>query len=171
MRRLIAVAVGVLVTSVVGEAAAQTLPASTNPAQRVVYRGDKTPEVQMSGQLTCYNWATEQIGWDPEAATAQMERDHSQAMQQFQQAQGGMVRGAAAGALTGLAIGAIAGDAGTGAAIGAVAGGAGGGLRARRGRMSAQATFEAVLAEFNAYFKQWDRHWTACMIGNGFGVG
>jgi hypothetical protein len=37
----------------------------------------------MSGQLTCYNWATEQIGWDPEAATAQMELDHSQAMQQF----------------------------------------------------------------------------------------
>ena len=171
MRPLIAVALGALVTFVGGEAEAQTLPASTNPAQRVVYRGDKTPELQMSGQLTCYNWATEQIGWDPEAATAQMERDHSQAMQQFEQATGGAVRGAAAGALTGLAIGAIAGDAGTGAAIGAVAGGAGGGLRARRGRMSAQATFESVLAEFNAYFKQWDRHWTACMIGNGFGVG
>ena len=34
----------------------------------------------------------------------------------------------------------------------------------------AQATFEAALAEFNTYFKQWDRHWTACMLGNGFGV-
>ena len=91
-------------------------------------------------------------------------------MQQLQQSQGGAVRGAAGGALTGLAIGAIAGDAGTGAAIGAVAGGAGGGLRARRGRMSATATFESALAEFNAYFKQWDRHWTACMLGNGYGV-
>ncbi len=170
MKPVIAVTLAALVTFGTVEAAAQTLPASTNPAERVVYRGDKTPEVQMSGQLTCYNWATEQIGWDPEAASAQMERDHAQAMQQLQASQGGSVRGAAAGALTGLAIGAIAGDAGTGAAIGAVAGGAGGGLRARRGRMSAQATFESVLAEFNSYFKQWDRHWTACMIGNGFGV-
>ena len=170
MKPLIAGALGAVVMFVAGGAAAQALPASTNPAERVIYRGDKTPEVQMSGQLTCFNWATDQIGWNPETASAQLERDHAESMRQMQQATGGAIRGGAAGALTGLAIGAIAGDAGTGAAIGAVAGGAAGGLRGRRGRMSAAATFESALAEFNAYFKQWDRHWTACMIGNGFGV-
>ena len=170
MKPLIAGALGAVMMFVSGGAAAQALPASTNPAERVIYRGDKTPEVQMSGQLTCFNWATDQIGWNPETASARLERDHAESMRQMQQATGGAIRGGAAGALTGLAIGAIAGDAGTGAAIGAVAGGAAGGLRARRGRMSAAATFESALAEFNSYFKQWDRHWTACMIGNGFGV-
>jgi len=152
-------------------AMAHALPPSTNPAERVVYRGERTVEQQMSAQLMCYNWATEQAEFDPHRAYAQLEQNHGAALQQYQAAQGGAVRGAAGGALAGLAIGAIAGDAGKGAAIGAVAGGAAGGARTRRAQQSAQASFEEALAEFSAGMKLWDRHWVACMIGNGYGVG
>ena len=161
--------VGVIGTITV-TALGQDLPPSTNPAERIVYRGAKTVEQQMSAQLTCYNWATEQAAFEPHQAYAQLEQNHGAALRQYQSAQGGAVRGAAGGALAGLAIGAIAGDAGKGAAIGAVAGGAAGGLRTRRAQQSAQAAFEEALAEFSTGMRLWDRHWVACMIGNGYGV-
>jgi hypothetical protein len=149
----------------------QTVPSNTNPAKRVVYpAGGQAVEQQMSDQLACYNWSTQQTSWNPEQAFAQIERDHAAALQQYQQSTGGAVRGAAGGALTGLAIGAIAGDAGKGAAIGAVAGGAAGGARSRRGRQSAQEAFEQALAEFQAGFQYWDRHWMACMAGRSYSV-
>ena len=146
-------------------------PPTTNPAERIVYRGDHTMEQQNAAQLTCFTWSSEQTDWDPAEAYAQLEREHGEALQQYQQTRGSAVRGAAKGALAGLAIGAIAGDAGKGAAIGAVAGGAAGGVRGRRGRQAAQEAFEAAAAEFQENFRLWDRHWVACMVGNGFGVG
>ncbi len=147
------------------------LPSTTNPAERIVYQGDMSVEDQQAQQLACYQWSSEQTTWDPEKAFAQIEQDHGEALAQYQATRGGAVRGAAGGALVGLAIGAIAGDAGKGAAIGAVAGGAAGGVRGRRGRAAAQEAFEAAVTEFQNSFRLWDRHWTACMIGNGYGVG
>ena len=32
------------------------------------------------------------------------------------------------------------------------------------------AEFEAAVDDFRTNFRSWDRHWTACMIGNGYGV-
>ena len=150
--------------------AQDTLPASTNPAERVVYRGDRSVEDQQSAQLMCYQWSSEQTSWDPEAAYAQLEQDHGEALQQYNSTRGAAVGGAARGAIAGLAIGAIAGDAGTGAAIGAAAGGIGAGARARRARAGAEASFEEAANEFMSNFRSWDRHWVACMIGNGYGV-
>jgi hypothetical protein len=152
-------------------AAQDTLPASTNPAERVVYRGDMTVADQQAVQLTCYQWASTQTSWDPEVAYRQLEAEHGAALQQFESTRGAAVGGAARGALAGLAIGAIAGDAGQGAAIGAVAGGVVAGGRGRRGRASASDQFEAAASQFKASFSAWDRHWVACMIGNGYGVG
>ncbi len=149
----------------------QAAPPPTNPAQRIVYGGDHTIEQQNAAQLACFTWSSEQTKWDPAEAYAQLEAEHGEALKQYQQSMGGAVRGAAGGALVGLAIGAIAGDAGKGAAIGAVAGGAAGGVRSRRGRAAAQEAFEAAVADFSEHFKLWDRHWVACMIGNGYGVG
>ena len=147
------------------------LPPSTNPAQRVVYAGEgQTQEQQMSDQLACYNYATEQTSWDPHQAYAVLEQEHGAALKQYQESQGGAVRGAAGGALVGLAIGAIAGDAGKGAAIGAVSGGAAGGIRARRQRKAAAGGFEQAAEEFKSQFQLWDRHWTACMQGKKYGV-
>jgi len=147
------------------------LPPSTNPAQRVVYAGEgQTNEQQMADQLACYNYSTDQTNWDPHQAYAVLEQKHGAAMKQYQQSQGGAVRGAAGGALVGLAIGAIAGDAGKGAAIGAVSGGAAGGIRARRARQAAAGSFEADAEAFKQQFQLWDRHWTACMQGRKYGV-
>ncbi len=152
-------------------AVAQTVPGNTNPAQRVVYPSEgQSAEQQMSDQLACYNWSSEQTDWDPQRAFAQLERDHAQALQQYQQSQGGAIRGAAGGALAGLAIGAIAGDAGKGAAIGAVAGGAAGGIRSRRGQQAAQEAFQQAATEFQDAFRLWDRHWMACMDGRKYSV-
>ena len=143
------------VTTIPMGAAAQ----NTNPATRIVYRGEQTAEAQSAAELACYNWAGEQANFDPVAAYAQLERDHAESMQQYQATQGAAVGGAARGALAGLAIGAIAGDAGKGAAIGAVAGGAVGGRRGRKGRQAAEAAFEAAVTEFQTNFQLWDRHW------------
>jgi len=146
------------------------LPSSTNPAERVVYRGERPEADQQAVQLTCYRWASGQTSWDPEVAYAQMESEYGQALQQYNSTRGAAVGGAARGAIAGLAIGAIAGDAGTGAAIGATAGGLAGARRGARARGSAQEQFEAAVGDFRASFQLWDRHWTACMIGNGYGV-
>lgn len=147
------------------------LPSSTNPAERVVYRGDRAIEDQQSMQLTCYQWASGQTSWDPEVAYARIQDDHAQALDQFNATRGSAVGGAARGALAGLAIGAIAGDAGTGAAIGAAGGGLIGARRGNAGRAASQQQFEDAANEFRASFQAWNSHWTACMIGNGYGVG
>jgi len=144
------------------------LPPSTNPAQRVVYAAEgQTNEQQMADQLACYNYSTEQTEWDPHKAYTVLEQKHGEALKQYQQTQGGAVRGGAGGALVGLAIGAIAGDAGKGAAIGAVSGGAAGGIRARR---AAAGSFEADAEAFQKQFQLWDRHWVACMQGKKYSI-
>ena len=75
-------------------------------------------------KFQCYNWARQQSGFDP------MQVPTATSAPPPQQDEGpGAVGGAARGGLGGLAVGAIAGDAGKGAAIGAVAGGLFGGLR------------------------------------------
>lgn len=72
------------------------LPPSANPAQRVVYAGEgQTNEQQMADQLACYCYATEQTTWDPHEAYAVLEQKHGEALKQYEQTQGGAVRGAA----------------------------------------------------------------------------
>ena len=165
-----AISLAVAAVTIIPVRAAAQDPTNTNPADRIVYRGERTTGEQAESQLACYNWSGGQTNFDPVAAFAQLERDHGEAMQQMQATQGSAVGGAARGALAGLAIGAIAGDAGKGAAIGAVAGGAVGGRRGRQAREAAQAAFEAAVADFQTKFQVWDRHWVSCMIGSGYGV-
>ena len=151
--------------------AQDVVPPSTNPAERAVYPSEgQSADQQLSDQLACYNWAGENTGWDPHQAYAELEKEHGAALKQYQESQGGAVRGAARGALAGLAIGAIAGDAGQGAAIGAVAGGAGGGIRARRQRRGAQSDFEVAAEAFKEEFSKWDRQWVACMEGRDYSI-
>jgi hypothetical protein len=143
---------------------AQTLPPSTNPTQRVIYPAEGQDEQQqMTDQLECYRWASQQTSWDPYVAYDQLVEQGYAAQQTAQQAQGGLVRGAAGGAVAGVAIGAIAGDAGKGAAIGAVAGGLVGGSRSRRAQAEAQAQQEAAIEAFNKQLQTWDRNYVACM--------
>ena len=151
--------------------AQETPPANTNPGERVVYPSEgQSVEQQMSDILMCYTWSTEKTTFHPQTEYAALERSHGDALKQYEASRGGAVRGAAGGALLGLAIGSISGNAGEGAAIGAIAGGAGGGLRAARGRQVAQAQFQEAATVFMDGFRLWDRHWTACMEGNGYSV-
>ncbi len=158
--KTLALLLGSLVLALGVSVAQDTAPATTNPAERIVYRGDLTMEQQYADQLVCVNWSSEQTDWDPAQAYAALEREHGGALRQYH--------------LAGLAKGAIAGNAGTGAAMGAMgamAGGAAGGMQGRQGREAAQEAFEAAVDEFSDSFRLWDRHWVACMIGNGYGVG
>jgi hypothetical protein len=150
---------------------AQTLPPSTNPTQRVIYPAEGQDEQQqMTDQLECYRWATQQTSWDPYVAYNQLVEQGYAAKQTAEQAQGGLIRGAAGGAVAGVAIGAIAGDAGKGAAIGAIAGGLVGGSRSRRAQAQAQAEAEAAIEAFNKQLQTWDRNYVACMQGRDYVV-
>ncbi len=144
---------------------------TTNPAERVIYpaQGQST-DAQAIDERTCFDWSAQKTEWSPAEAYAELEDTHGDALRQYEASMGGAVRGAAKGALAGLAIGAIFGDAGQGAAVGAIAGGAGGGLRSRRGRQAAQAAFQEAASEFKENFTYWDRHWMACMEGRGYSV-
>ena len=149
----------------------QTLPPSTNPAQRVIYPSEGQDEqLQMTDQLACYRWATQQTSWDPYVAYDQLVKEGYAAQQSAEQAQGGLIRGAAGGAVMGLAIGAIAGDAGKGAAIGAAAGGLAGGRRSRRAQAEAEAKADAAIEAFDKEMHVWDRNYVACMQGRKYTV-
>ncbi len=161
-----------LALALAGAAAAQqTIPPSTNPMNRVIYPSEGQDEQQqMTDQLECYRGATQQTKWDPYVAYDQMVQQGYAAQQSAEQAQGGLVRGAAGGALAGVAIGAIAGDAGKGAAIGAVAGGLVGGSRSRRAQQQAQAQADAAQEAFNKQAQTWDRNYVACMQARDYAV-
>jgi hypothetical protein len=168
---LLAVALSVLALSASPTMGQEKVPPNTNPANRAIYpAGGQTPEQQQRDQLECYQWATQQTGWDPYVAYERLVEQGYAAKQTEEAAQGGLVRGAAKGALLGVAIGAIAGDAGKGAAIGAAAGGLTGGIRSRRARRSAEEAKQAAIDEFNRHFQEWDRFYTSCMTGRNYTV-
>lgn len=155
----------------IAQEAAQTLPPSTNPTQRVIYPSEgQSQDQQLKDQLECYNWSTRQAQWDPYKAYDQLVEKGYAAKRSAEQAQGGLVRGAAGGALIGLAVGAIAGDAGKGAAIGAASGGLAGGMRSRRQVRQAQSEAQAAIDAFNRQLQTWDRNYVACMQGRDYVV-
>ncbi|MGH9366859.1 MAG: hypothetical protein ACRD3M_04195, partial [Thermoanaerobaculia bacterium] len=102
----------------IGGAALLALAFAAAAQQPIVYPAKgQSPQQQQKDQGECQVWATQSTGIDP-AELAQTPVPQ----QQSSVGGGERVQGAARGALGGLAIGAIAGDAGQGAAIGAVAG-------------------------------------------------
>ena len=160
----IVLAVLVSLDALMAQAQQQTLPPSTNPTKRVIYPSEGQDEQQqMTDQLECYRWASQQTSWDPYQAYDQLVEKGYAAKQSAQDAQGGLIRGAAGGALIGLTIGAIAGDAGKGAAIGAASGGLAGGMRSRRQVSQAQSQQQAAVDAFNRQLETWDRNYVACM--------
>jgi hypothetical protein len=110
----------------------------------------------------CYTWAKQQTGIDPVAVANQPTKQEGPAV-----GGGERARGAARGAVGGLAVGAIAGDAGKGAAVGAVAGTVVGGHRARQNKAAKEQQAEqnkaATLQHFNKAFG-------VCMEGRGYTV-
>lgn len=147
------------------------VPPSTNPAGRAIFpaKGQNT-EQQMKDQLAAYNWATQQTGWDPQKAYDQLVQQGYVAQDKAAQAQGKGVKGAAGGALAGLAIGSLSGEAGKGAAIGAIGGGVVGGARSRRAKREAESEQQQAIEAFKRKFSEWDRNYVAAMEGKGYTV-
>ena len=109
----------------------------------------------------CHAWAVQQSGFDPMAVQG---GPPQQAME------GGVLRGAGRGAVAGLAVGAIAGDAGKGAAIGAAGGGLIGGFRRRDQERQQQASQQQYQQQQAAGRDSYNRAVAACMQGRGYSV-
>jgi hypothetical protein len=121
----------------------------------------QSAQQQASDDGACHAWAKQTTGIDP-VAVAQTPPPAPSGP-----ATGGgeRVSGAARGALGGLAIGAIAGDAGEGAAIGAVVGTMAGGHRARQNQAAQQQQAQGQQQQkLDTYY----RAYGACMEGRGY---
>lgn len=116
----------------------------------------------------CHQWAKEQAGFDPTAASA------APPPPPVQTPRGGAVRGAARGALVGVAVGAIAGDAGKGAAVGAAGGGLTGGMRQRNQAKSQQQAQEKQAMQQAQQIQQgqseYNRAYAVCLEGRSYSV-
>jgi len=173
-----------------GLASAQTAvpSASTNP---FIYPSKgQTPQKEQKDKNECYDWASQQTGFDPaqeladQQAAAARARQQSQqaqqtALQQMESTQGQGAGGAAVGAAGGAIFGAIAGNAGRGAAIGSAVGLLAGWHRRREEEIAAEnqqlqtqqqiaaqsaqqlAVSQQKLANYNLAFK-------TCMQGRGY---
>ena len=119
----------------------------------------QTKDQQEFDQFTCYKWAKEQTGIDP---NQQAGAPAPQAPQQGQ-----AMRGAAGGA----AVGAIGGNAGKGAAIGAAVGGGMGMMRHRRSEMEYQQEVQQQAANRQAGQQEFNRAYSVCLEGKGYKVG
>ena len=117
-------------------------------------------------KFDCYEWAKGQTGFDPmktPTASAPPPSDPGTSARPL--------RGAAGGALAGLAIGSLAGEAGKGAAIGAIGGGLIGGARRREHQREQQQAeqqwAEQQAAEYSNKRYKYNRAYGACWKGKG----
>jgi hypothetical protein len=129
----------------------------------------QSQEQKQQDEGACYSWAKQQSGFDPMAMpTATSPPPASQTPV------GGVGKGAVGGGLLGLAVGAIAGDAGKGAAIGAVSGGVIGGVRRHdqtaREEQSRQQWEQQEASRYAQGRSHYNRAFGACMEGRGYTV-
>ena len=141
-----------------GNASAQSLSSSLG---LVTYPSKgQSAQQQSKDEGECYAWAKQQTGIDPVAVASQPTKQEGPAV-----GGGERVKGAAGGAVGGLAIGAIAGDAGKGAAIGAVGGTMVGGHKARKNKAAKEQQAEQAKAGTLQHF---NKAFGACMEGRGY---
>ena len=160
MRLLLSVVMVVLLAVIawMGSASAQSLSSSLG---LVPYPSKgQSAEQQSKDEGECFAWAKKQTGIDPMAVASAPTKEEGAAV-----GGGERLSGAARGALGGLAIGAIAGDAGKGAGIGAVAGTMVGGHRARQNKAEREQQAEQAKASALQHF---NKAFGACMEGRGY---
>ena len=134
-------------------------------AQQPIYYPAKGQSAgqQQTDTGECQAWATQTTGINPAQVASQPPPPSGSTV-----GSGDRVKGAAGGALGGLAIGAIAGDAGEGAAIGAIVGTMAGGRRARKNQKAEQQQYQAQQQQ---QIQTWNNAVGACMSGRGYSVG
>jgi hypothetical protein len=155
MHKILRISIGISALSLASAAIAQApviYPAKGQSAQQ-----------QASDDGACHAWAKQTTGIDPLAAA----QTPPPAASGPATGGGERVSGAARGALGGLAIGAIAGDAGEGAAIGAVLGTMAGGSRARQNQQAQQ---QQAQSQQQQQLQTYHRAYGACMEGRGYTI-
>lgn len=137
--------------------------AGTGRAELIIYPAQgQSPEQQQQDEFECHQWAVQQSGFDPTKS--------QQTAAQGPAPKGGVVRGAAGGALVGAGIGAIAGDAKKGAKIGAGAGAVGGGVKQQQQRQQQEAATRQAQANQQAQVASYNKARGACLEGRGYTV-
>ncbi len=136
----------------------------------IVYpNNNQTKEQMEKDKFECYTWAKNETGFDPMATPTA-----STPPPQQQAPKGGVVKGAARGAVVGTATGAIAGDTGKGAAIGASSGALVGGMRRREQRRQEQYSqdqwAQQETAKYNEDRNRYNRAYSACLEGKNYSV-
>jgi hypothetical protein len=129
--------------------------------QFVFPKSGQTKEQQEQDEFTCYKWAKEQTGFDPNKPVEQAGATAPK---------GGAVSGAAKGAAVGAIGGAIGGDAGKGAAVGAGVGAAAGAHKKRKGEKQQAAAQQQAAQKQEASVEGYQRAFGACMEGKGYTV-
>jgi hypothetical protein len=154
------------VHSVIGISVALTviIGLASSPAQMFIYPLEgQSPDKQEMDEFSCYKWAKDQTGFDPNQQVATPSAP--------KQRRGGMLGGAMGGAALGAVGGAIAGNAGKGAAIGAGVGAAGGLMGQSRDNAKAQQKQENASAQNQQNRQTFNRAYGVCLEGKGYKVG
>jgi hypothetical protein len=129
----------------------------------------QTPAVMERDRYACYSWAKHQTGFDPMGPATPSTPPPVQ-----EKSRGGLLKGAAGGALVGTGIGAIAGDTGKGAAIGAVHGALIGGLKRHKDQSEEEKKQQQWAQEQEDLLQQkrgvYNRAFSACMEGRDYTV-
>jgi hypothetical protein len=146
------------------------LASSAATAKLIIYPSKgQSADQQKADEGACMSWASQQTGFDP---TAPLQVTSAPPPQQQPTSSAG--KGALRGALGGLVIGAIAGDAGKGAAIGAGTGLLFGGVRHHEQVQSAYAQQDAWAQQQAAQYQQsqddFNRAYATCLEGRGYTV-
>ena len=133
--------------------------------QLVIYPIDGQSEAQQTkDEAECRQWAIKESGVDPSQPAAAPVAPGNNTKDRK------VVKGAARGAVAGVAIGAIAGDSEKGAAIGAAAGGLRGVSRKRKEADIQQQNMQQMQAQQQVSMELYEKAYGACMGGRNYSV-
>lgn len=157
MQRIVRHVIGLVLASLTWGAAAQ---------QPIIYPAKgQSPDQQRTDTAECQSWAQQTTGVNPVALAEQMANSPPP------QQQGGIMRGAAGGALFGTLIGGAAGGHwGEGAGIGALVGTMGSGMRMRREQQQMAEQQQGSKQQVSGQLSTYNRAVGACMTGRGYTV-
>lgn len=137
---------------------------NTAGAEMFVYPAKgQSKDQQGKDEYACHQWAIQQTGFDP---------TKQQPVSSGKSSSGGgeVVKSGAVGALLGLGIGSLAGEAGAGAAIGAGAGALFGGMRKHDKDKQQQAATQQAQANRQAQMNKYNKAKQACLEAKGYTV-
>ena len=123
----------------------------------------QSQDQQDQDTFQCQREARERTGFDPMATPSATTAPPQQ--------QGGVVGGAARGAVLGGAIGAVTGNTRRGLAAGAAGGGVLGGMRRADSNQQRDDWARQEAANYQRQRDNWNRAFTACMAARGYTVG